>query len=196
MAKTKKMMARKAKLYKQPALDVLRTSRRVLLGQIAKVPGDSGNGRNFQISYLPNFGEFTSLFNEYRIRKIVLTYELPTSILSTAYPRISFCFDPNDASAPLSENDVLQFPHSEVFQFNQYKTTFKTTFVPHVALASYQGAFSGYTTGSNDLWLNCDNSTIQYYGSKEWIANYNSTSTPGTNLVLYADFHMEFRRPR
>jgi hypothetical protein len=190
--------SKKLQLVRSPKMDVLATSRVVQLGIIAKTAADAGAGRNWQLSQMPNFAEYTALFNEYRITSIEITYDLSTSLLNspTAYPRLAFCVDINDSGSPIQESDLLQYQDVRVLQMSQVKTQFKHRFVPRVALAAYQGAFSGYSTAPAGQWLNTDNSNVQHYGTKEWLTNYNTTATPNTIIVLYAVFHMEFRRPR
>lgn len=194
---------------KRSVLDVATTSsvvapivhsytRMYKLGDIVAGPADGGSGRSFTLSSLPNSSEFTSLYNQYRITQIDLIYEFSTHILpsSKAYPRLTFCVDYNDASNPSAESELLQYETAEVFQFGQVKHTFKRSFKPRVALAAYQGTFSGYTTAPESMWLNCDNTSIQYYGIKEWVSNYNTVLASGATLTVYARYYMDFKAVR
>jgi hypothetical protein len=176
--------------------DNLRTSRVQYLGPIAKVALDAGLGRSYKLSDLQSYTEYTALFNEYRINKVTVIYLLATSLVSTAYPRIAFCVDVNDGATPTLETDVLQYKKPKLIQMSQTLTRFEHTFVPRVAMATYSGAFSSYATAPAGQWLDTDSPSVQHYGTKEYISNYNSTNYPNTDLRLYIKLDMEFRRPR
>lgn len=175
-----------------------RTVRTVNVGAITAIATDSGVGRLFKLNSLPNVTEFTNLFDQYRIVMVEAEYVFSTHILSSQarYPRIAFAVDYSDAGNPTSESDVLQYQNAEAFQFGQVKHTFKRVFKPRAALAAYQGAFTGYGTASPNQWFDTNNAGIEYYGTKEWINNYNTVLATGAVINVYHRYHLEFKNSR
>ncbi len=177
---------------------IYRTVRTVNVGAITAGAIDTGVGRVFKLSNLPNTTEFTNLFDQFRIVRVEVEYVFSTHILASQakYPRITFAVDYSDASNPASENDILQYENAETFQFGQVKHMFKRVFQPRAALASYQGAFTGYGLANPNQWFDTNNSSIEYYGTKEWITNYNTTAATGATINVYHRYHLEFKNAR
>jgi len=175
-----------------------RTVRTVNVGAITAIATDSGVGRRFRLSDLPSTSEFTNLFDQYRIVMVEAEYVFSTHILASQarYPRIAFAVDYSDSTNPGSESEVLQYQNAEAFQFGQVKHTFKRVFKPRAALAAFQGAFTGYGTASPNQWFDTSNSSIEYYGTKEWINNYNTVLATGAVLNVYHRYHLEFKNAR
>jgi len=175
-----------------------RTVRTVNVGAITAIATDSGVGRRFRLSDLPSTTEFTNLFDQYRIVMVEAEYVFSTHILASQarYPRIAFAVDYSDSTNPGSESEVLQYQNAEAFQFGQVKHTFKRVFKPRAALAAYQGTFTGYGTASPNQWFDTNNSSIEYYGTKEWINNYNTVLATGAVLNVYHRYHLEFKNAR
>jgi len=159
---------------------------------------DGGSGRRFSLSDLPGSSDFTNLFDQYRITAVEIVYVFSTHILASQarYPRITFSVDYTDASTPASENAVLEYQNSETYQFGQTKHTFKRMFKPRAALAAFEGAFTGYGAAPPNMWFDCSDSGVQYYGVKEWVSNFNSTLNTGAIINVYARYHMDFKNAR
>jgi hypothetical protein len=171
---------------------VHRFERLVNFGQLGQSAVDQGTGFAVSLANIGAYAEFTALFNQYRICQVDLEYILSTQVIGSSYPRMAFCVDYNDSAAPATEADLLQYEHCSVINFSQFKTVFKRSFKPRIALAAYQpSAFSSYSTAPPDSWVDTDNPTVQHYGWKTFITNYNSTSFPAVKLQLYFRFHFE-----
>jgi len=178
--------------------NIYRCKRTVNVGVITATTIDSGVGRRFRLVDLPVSSDFTNLFDQYRIVAVEAIYVFSTHILASQarYPRITFAVDYSDAANPASEADVLQYQNAESFQFGQVKHTFKRVLKPRAALAAFEGAFSGYGMASPNQWFDCADSSIEYYGTKEWISNYNTTSATGAVINVYHRYHLEFKNAR
>lgn len=177
---------------------IFRTIRTVNVGAITAGLTDTGVGRTFKLSNLPNTTEFTNLFDQFRIVMVEAEYVFSTHILASQarYPRITFAVDYSDASNPATESEVLQYQNAESFQFGQVKHTFKRVLKPLAALAAYQGTFTAYGTASSTQWFDTNNSSVEYYGTKEWINNYNTTLATGAVINVYHRYHLEFKNAR
>ncbi len=178
--------------------NIYRCVRTVNLGAITAGAVDTGVGRRFRLTDVPTSSDFTNLFDQYRIIGVEAMYVFSTHILASQarYPRITFAVDYSDAGNPGTEADVLQYQNAESFQFGQVKHTFKRALKPRAALAAYEGAFSGYGMASANQWFDCNDPSIEYYGTKEWISNYNTTLATGAVLNVYHRYHMEFKNAR
>jgi len=155
-------------------------------------------GRRFRLTDVPSASDFTNLFDQYRITAVEAVYVFSTHILSSAarYPRLTFAVDYSDAGNPTSESDVLQYQNAEAFQFGQVKHTFKRMLKPRAALAAFEGAFSGYGMASANQWFDTADASIEYYGTKEWVSNYNTTLATGALINVYHRYHFEFKNAR
>lgn len=178
--------------------NVYRCVRTVNVGVITATTVDAGVGRRFRLTDLSTSSDFTNLFDQYRIVAVEAMYVFSTHILASQarYPRISFAVDYSDSANPGSEADVLQYQNAESFQFGQVKHTFKRVFKPRAALATYEGAFSGYGMAAANQWFDCNDAAIEYYGTKEWLSNYNTTIATGAVINVYHRYHLEFKNAR
>ncbi len=178
--------------------NIYRCVRTVNVGTIVAGAIDAGNGRRFRLSDLPSSSDFTNLFDQYRIKHIEAVYVFSTHILASQarYPRLTFAVDYSDASNPASESDVLQYQNSETYQFGQVKHTFKRVFQPRAALAAFEGAFTGYGMASVNQWFDTNDSSIEYYGTKDWLTNYNTGLNTGAQVTLYYRYHLEFKNAK
>lgn len=178
--------------------NLYRCVRTVNLGAITAGANDTGAGRRFRLSDVPTSSDFTNLFDQYRIVAVEAIYVFSTHILASQarYPRITFAVDYSDASLPGSEADVLQYQNVECFQFGQVKHTFKRVLKPRAALAAYEGAFTGYGMASPNQWFDTNDASVEYYGTKEWLSNYNTVLATGAVINVYHRYHMEFKNAR
>ena len=161
-----------------------------------------GVGIGYQLNDLSNFTEFQSLFDQYRIIGIKTTiYPL---VNSTTYGNGQVCGmihwiqDHDDSSAPATTQAQVQammergsYRHYPVIatQYNGYSRFLK----PHVAIASYAGAFSGY---SNNLspWADTDSYNIQHYGDKILFELWNQTSNDTSlSVKIIHKFYLQFK---
>jgi hypothetical protein len=178
--------------------NIYRTVRTVSLGAITAGLVDTGVGRRFRLSDVPGSSDFTNLFDQYRIVAVEAIYVFSTHILASQarYPRITFCVDYSDASNPASENAILEYQNAESFQFGQVKHTFKRVLKPRAALGAFEGAFTGYGMAPLGMWFDAADSAIEYYGTKEWLSNYNTTIATGAQVNVYHRYHLEFKNSR
>jgi len=178
--------------------NIYRVVRTVNLGTVTAGTIDSGLGRRFRLADLPSSTDFTNLFDQYRIVAVEAMYVFSTHILASQarYPRLTFAVDYSDSGNPASESAVLEYQNAETFQFGQVKHTFKRMFKPRAALAAYEGAFSGYGQAPANMWFDCADSSIEYYGTKEWLSNYNTTSATGAVVNVYHRYHLEFKNAK
>lgn len=182
---------------REPSLKVHKFSRVYQFGSAGKQALDSGTGFGVALSSLPNFADYTTLFNQYRITGLDVEYVLQTQVISGSYPRMIFAVDYEDNSSPTSEPEMLQYENCDIFNFSQMKPTFKRSLVPRVAVPAFQfGVTTAYSVGAPGTWINCDYPSVIHYGWKHWLNNYNSTNTPTIDIKIYLRLHIECRGER
>lgn len=141
----------------------------------------------YTLGGLPNFTDFTSLFDAYRITGIKEKFIFDrtdstagTAGLNTLMPIMTSVVDYDDAAPYASENSYLQYENIKTQRLDK---PFKRFFRPRIAQSAYAGgAFSGYVEGNRKLWLDAASTTIEYYGHKYMIDGSMSGGV-GANVI-------------
>lgn len=143
---------------------------------------------------LQNFDQYTDfapVFDQYRIVEVEVSF----------FPRIQTVdgqivnaglfhsvVDYDDSASLTSVASALDYTNCLVTPGNKMH---RRTFVPHVALAAYAGAFTSYANVDRQ-WIDCSSSTVQHYGIK--------TAWTTTSIVLTMDVvvraRIQFRNVR
>jgi len=125
----------------------------------------------FQLSDLPNYTEFTNLFDKYRITGVKLTF-IPTQ--NTSYvgntgsplPLLGFVYDTDDGTLLTNRTDYYQYKN---FKIHRLGGIISKWVRPRTASSVYAGiASTAYRTNGN-VWIDCDNAGAEYYGCKYYI---------------------------
>jgi hypothetical protein len=167
---------------------------RELIATISKSASDSGLYRSFTLSQFPD-SDIISMFQEYRIKKITLTWMLVNAPNNNAdFPTLYTAPQHYFASGlpPASRDEVIQFRGVHHVQYGPANITHKVIYVPFVAL-------DAATTGkkfTQSPWLSTTTDSVPHYTSVEWISRYNSTSSPTHTLELVAHATIEARHTR
>lgn len=152
----------------------------------------------FMLTQLPNYSEFTGLFDEYMIRKVVVTFINTAAHTITGADQIAgrnppvlySVIDYDDAATPANGDVLLQYPGCKLTSamFKRKSWVFKPK-----AQQLLFGA-SGTPTGSRRrTWINCANGDVPHYGIKFLL-----TAAPN-GLVYYSvftRFYLAFRGVR
>lgn len=123
-------------------------------------------GYSFNLNALPNYAEFTALFDQYRISKILVQLwpDLRDSTVQTTSGK-SFGLvanDYDDSGTWSTWNDGLQY--GNVRQFDIYKPL-KQWVKPRLAVAAYSGAFNQYMNVDSQ-WVDAASPAASHYGMK------------------------------
>lgn len=137
-------------------------------------------GMPFQIQNLPNHTEFTTLFDSYRINKVVVKmypYSTVNAVSVAGAPNgnpdacgfVHFAIDHDDASAPTADEagirDLMQYPS---YRRQRVVGTRPVVCVikPKLAKAVYQSALiTAYAEGKRE-WVDCTYPDVPHYGFK------------------------------
>lgn len=156
--------------------------------------GDTLAAMSFKLSDVPNAGEFTSLFDEYKIEAVKVHF-VPTHNSSTEaatgskkIPYLITATDNDDATAPASIGVLLQKESAKVHgMFDQMRVR---TVKPMASMALYNGATTGY--GSYSGFLDTASPDIPHYGLK-----YLLGAVPVLDefqYFIYCTYYISFRK--
>lgn len=172
------------------------------LGNLSAPTSDGGWGYAFQLDQLPNYLEFSALYDFYKIRAVEVIWELtPTAAATTktsnimpvvlAYP------DYDDSTAPASLSDALQASQMERLQLSEARTSARRMIMPHVSYG-VAGAATNLGGSQRSGFIDCSYAGVGHFGVKFWIKNFNSTTLTetGATVALSFRFHLTMRNPR
>lgn len=133
----------------------------------------------FRLSDIINFSSWTTLFDQYRIDKVVVKFvPVQTEAVFRPYddttnpgasvseiPRLCTIIDRDDESSPIDFNQIFQRPQSRTRKATQ---TITWTFVPNRLVEVYRSATTtGYKVDTNKKeFLDCGYSDVPHYGMK------------------------------
>lgn len=153
----------------------------------------ANQGINFSLQDVPNFTEFTALYDMYKINCVKITLHpqqtQSVSIGSINNPqanaRLFTAIDYNDSNAPLSIDEVRQY------QSCKYTTIFR----PHKRII-YKPKILDTNGFSISPWMSTTNATVNYNGLKIAAEPMGSTSTGQMVYSIEAKYYMSFKNVR
>lgn len=157
----------------------------------------------FKLSDLPQYSDFTNGYDQYRIvavklefiplYKFVNYWNSTTGTLNyIAQPMLVTSVDTTDATTP-TENDLFAMDTVKTHgAFTPEVSKYVRWVKPEIAVATYQGAFSGYMAIQNG-WCETSTPDTQYYGCKYGLMRNPSFSI---NFNISATYYIELRQPK
>lgn len=125
-------------------------------------------GLNFALSYLPNATDFTNLFDQYRINKVVVKYipnrtEASAGTASELEGQFTSVLDFNDATPVASMNELYEY---ENFRLTRGTRIHTRVFTP-ASIDAIQGA-PGIQTGNPTWkqWISTQYPDVPHFGMK------------------------------
>lgn len=152
----------------------------------------------FQLSDIGNASTFTGLFDQFRLRKVVLTFRpaytqaVVNATLTTATTYNISVIDYDDDNT-LTDGQMLQYGNAQIHTNTE---KFTRVIYPKVANAVYAGGlFSGFGNASPNQWIDCNTPATSYYGFK---INFENNPTAAANTLGFIDktYYLEFRNVR
>lgn len=151
-----------------------------------------GTSLYFRLSNLPNYTEFTNLFDKYRIMKVRVTFipksqQAGTDVATARTGTVAVAIDYDSAVSPAALGTVMEYDNCKLYTGEKRITR---TFKPRIATAVYNGAFTGYAEGMKDMWIDNASPDVQYYGL---IAAMDVTPALASQQYdIYVDMWMDF----
>jgi len=144
-----------------------------------------GNSLQFSLNSIAQTSSFTAIFDQWRIMMvevIVMPFAGPgATVAGTAYTVIDY----DDAATPTSSSQLIQYENLQVSQAAQ---PIRRCFIPHSAVAAYNGAFTGFQNVARQ-WCDSGSPGIQHYGFKMG----NDTTSSVMGLVALYRIWFQFR---
>lgn len=170
-----------------------------LQNQSLNVPVGPGVGfavDTYALSQLPNYTEFTALYDQYRIKKILVTWYPSSDGDTSSYVGVTnapmFCAfrDYDDSAAPATLSDMMQRQGVFTRKFNR---PISMTISPRTLTAS--SGVSGAALQARNTWLDCADASLTHYGIK-WAISANPAATNTFYYNVRYKFFLEFKNVR
>lgn len=158
--------------------------------------GDTIKSYSFQLSDLPNYTEFTGLFDAYRITGVEVIF-YPVNTVNTTGAAVNptqaiTCVDFDGISGPTLVSDLEQY---DTAKWHWGLRPIKRKLVPRVALAAYSGAFTSYAEAKENQWIDCASPSVQHYGL--FFGGPTALNASGAqSWQPVATYFLEFKRTR
>lgn len=163
-------------------------SRSFEIGALPRGATDLGHAFPFGLSLLPNYSEFTTLFDRYRIRQVDVRMTFAQRNISGStsnYPTIWAYMDDDDAAIPTAKSAVLERQSVRPFTFNESKTVYSVSIQPRWLIDGTSKA----SLAPRDMWIDMSTPSVSHYGLKLWVDNYNTSKD--ALITLDATIHFE-----
>jgi len=152
--------------------DSLRIMRSVTPVVLAKAAVDYAAVLQSTLADLQGVGDFTSLFDMYKITKVMLTIRAECA-LSVLAPIVAFVASDYDGGAAPDINLIQQRRHMEVI-FTPDRPTYTFTIIPKIAISVGTAAGGVVSSALGSPWLDLASTTVPYYGVAIVLKNYNT----------------------
>jgi len=167
--------------------------RSVSKGTLQANTGDTVFAYNFVLTDVPNYSDYTNLFDQYRLLQVIMTFTPYINSVangSTVSPGIIGTWvDYNDSNLP---SNLQQGQQYESYQRNGSYEPFTRVVNPQSSVALYGGATVNSYGTRYAQWIDSASSGVQHYGLKLCI--HNATFTASTNVYeVEANYIFQFR---
>lgn len=147
----------------------------------------------FTLGDLPNSTEFTNLYDEYKIQKVVLTFipgrNINTFSTNQLFGQIAYVVDHDDAAVPTSSSTLFQYPSCKI---KSVRSQFSVTINPKLASSVYNGLTDAYSARSQ--YVDCAYADVPHYGFKYYMSPSGVSST--ISYDIYARYYVSFKGVR
>lgn len=138
-------------------------------------------------THINQWTSFNAIFDQYRIMGIeawIIPGMTGTTTTNNQTQSLYSVTDYDDASTPSSTDNLLQFTNVIVSpSTNGHYRKWR----PHIAVASYSGAFTSFANKPSD-WIDVASGSVQHYGLKVGL-----DAGVAINVQLYVRIHIQFR---
>lgn len=191
--------------HKQPTEGALTSSWDIWWDAVsAQFINCKGVAHAFKLNDLPNYTEFTTLFDAYRFKGVKLEFvpiynsheinEGPASALDDrlGMPIMTFARDYDDANAPASEDTLLQYATNRRLQLSTRKSIYIAS--PRCANLVFKDGITpvGYSEAKSNQWIDSANPDVLHYGLKYYLPTENLSKI--VYIRVYATYYLEFKR--
>lgn len=164
--------------------------------QASTIQGNGGGAIEFRLNELPDFSDFTNLFDKYRIKGVQITivprvnsYDANPNATLVGMPMVHTAIDYNDSTAPANVQELMQY---DTYKRTQGFSPHTRYFKPRVSNEVFRTLVqTSYAMGSGNQWLDCTTSgaDLPHFCLKWRIDN---CSQDPTSFLVYKTFYLEF----
>lgn len=132
-------------------------------------------GLNFTLSSVINAGEFSALFDQYKITGISLKFYLTrntanASVVNGAIPRLYIITDYDTSTSPASFDELREYSNCKIWNFGSSKP-FTYFFRPKILNEVYRTAVSTGTAPVRPPWVSTSHLDLQHFGIRLGLEN-------------------------
>lgn len=165
------------------------------------VLGSTGNN---SLVAMPNYAEFTSLFDQYRIKRVHVRMIASNNVsnatstagtlVGSAIPLLQLATDFDDNVPPSASTQMMEREDTRYLPMDSNGPKHYQVQPKYKVAASVGGALASLA-GASTSWLDTNAADVQWFGTKLWME---SQSSAGTQLQtgyiwLYFTYDYEFR---
>ena len=171
--------------------------------------GQAGIGKSFRLDMLPNYTEFTTLFDQYRINGIaikVVWRSTGISMIETqadpdrpGAPILYDVIDLDDATAPTTRNEVMSYSKHQMTMYSTARRSRSKFFKPRGLNTIYRtGVSNAYTLANPKAWIDMSYVDVEHYGYKGFVEvpNTGATSVPVNYFDIHYTVYLQCRQAR
>jgi hypothetical protein len=153
-------------------MDQLITTRMYRIANVSVTAASFAGAYDFKLNYLPQSGEFTALFDVYKIWKVDIQFipkynssDFSTGGAGFGLPTMYVVEDRNDVAVPASINELMEYNNCKAQRFDR---PLHYTCWPTLNTISGSGAALGLVINDNqrDMFLRTSEPGVQYCGVK------------------------------
>lgn len=181
---------------------IILTIPRTTITSVAKAATTAGTGLflTHSLNNFPGVGDITSLFQEFKIQSIRLTFRLVNApnnnaafpTLYIAPQRFSFV---QPSTVPTSAADVWQFKGMKTYQFGPTNLSFSQTYMPHYSLnVNNQALAQGEVRKAS--WLAAGANSVNHASAVYWIDRYDTPTNNSHTIELETVMVLKCRGPK
>lgn len=150
-------------------------------------------GYGFQLNYVPNYTEFTSLFDMYRINKVVYKFVSRTTssaLSANECGELYSVVDYDDISAPLTVAEMLE---RDTVKRSKITNTHTRILTPAVAAVAYRTGITNAYMPKWKQWIDAAYVDVPHFGLK---VCYDNRDNVDSIFDVYITYYMSFRNVR
>jgi len=170
------------------------------MGNIDSTTVGTGGGYYFRLNQLPNYAEFTALFDAYRINKVVMRFIPQYNQINTntnvgapvTVPLMYTVIDYDDVTSPTGGVDLQQYASCKTMAGNK---PFTMVIVPKTATPVYRNnVASAYLQNNPRQWIDCTYPDVEHYGVRFFMNP--SLVLAQFSYTVEATFYIAFKNVR
>jgi hypothetical protein len=153
----------------------------------SSVAGPSFSFISFYFGLLDNVAAWASVFDQYRILKLQVSFRPRMNFESSSTANTGTFItvvDVDDSTALTTIAAAMDYATAVVGRGIEEQTR---TFVPHLALAAYSGAFTSYAN-VEPTWIDCASTGVLHYGVKTAWSQTDAAYIIDSTTRVYLEF--------